>query len=198
MKYEKLPDDTEADPRSPTHDGQHHSSSSTAPLTQVTLREDPVSKPTKEQVAWRDLPEKRQLAILTLARLSEPLVHSSIQAYMFYQLRWFDPSLPDSTISAQAGVLHASFTAAQFLTAMLWGRIADSPKFGRKTVLVIGLCGTSISCLGFGFATSFWQALACRVLGGVTNGNVGVMRTMYVPSSSCTFVYTIRKWLTLL
>lgn len=36
----------------------------------------------------------------------------------------------------------ASFTAAQFLTAMLWGRIADSSQFGRKTVLLIGLGGT--------------------------------------------------------
>lgn len=62
---------------------------------------------------------------------------------MFYQLRWFDPTLPDSAISSQAGVLSASFTAAQFLTAMMWGRIADSSRFGRKTVLMIGLGGTS-------------------------------------------------------
>ncbi|KAF5010023.1 hypothetical protein FDECE_3802 [Fusarium decemcellulare] len=131
-----------------------------------------------ESVAWSDLPQKQQLFIITLARMSEPLVQSSLQAYMFYQLKWFDPDLPDSTISAQAGVLHASFTAAQFVTAMLWGRVADSPRAGRKTVLLIGLCGTSLSCLGFGFATSFWQALVFRTIGGATNGNVGVMRTM--------------------
>jgi MFS family permease len=35
-----------------------------------------------------------------------------------------------------------------------------------------------ISCLGFGFAKTFWQALAFRLLGGITNGNVGVLRTM--------------------
>jgi hypothetical protein len=35
-----------------------------------------------------------------------------------------------------------------------------------------------ISCLGFGFSTSFTQAIICRTLGGVLNGNVGVMRTM--------------------
>jgi MFS family permease len=100
------------------------------------------------------------------------------KAYMFYQLKWFDPSLPDSTISSQAGVLHASFTASQFLTAMMWGRIADSKRVGRKTVLLIGLLGTSISCLGFGFSTTFWQALLFRTVGGATNGNIGVMRTM--------------------
>jgi MFS family permease len=100
------------------------------------------------------------------------------QSYLFYQLKWFDESLPDATISAQAGTLTASFTAAQFLTAMLWGRVADSHRAGRKTVILIGLCGTAISCLGFGFSTSFWQALFFRTLGGITNGNVGVMRTM--------------------
>ncbi|EFX03310.1 major facilitator superfamily transporter [Grosmannia clavigera kw1407] len=132
-----------------------------------------------EVVRWRDLPHKGQLTVLTLARLSEPLVQTSLQSYMFYQLRSFDPSLPDSTIASQAGILNASFTATQFLTAMLWGQLADSPRFGRKHVLMIGLSGTMLSCLGFGFSQSFWQALFFRSLGGATNGNIGVLRTIY-------------------
>ncbi|KAM3512146.1 hypothetical protein MY11210_004210 [Beauveria gryllotalpidicola] len=132
----------------------------------------------KKPVAWKDMPQKRQLAILTLSRLSEPLVQTSLQAYMFYQLKWFDPELPDSTIATQAGIMHASFMAAQFVTALLWGRVADSRRAGRKTVLLIGLVGTSLSSLGFGFSTTFWQALVFRTLGGATNGNIGVMRTM--------------------
>ncbi|KAI1814442.1 MFS general substrate transporter [Poronia punctata] len=132
----------------------------------------------KQVVAWKDLPRKDQLLVITLARLSEPLTQTSLQAYMFYQLQWFDPTLPDAVISNQAGVLHASFTAAQFVTAMLWGRIADSKLAGRKTVILIGLLGTLISSLGFGFSTTFYQALFFRCLGGITNGNIGVMRTM--------------------
>jgi hypothetical protein len=31
---------------------------------------------------------------------------------------------------------------------MLWGRIADSSRFGRKTVLMIGLAGTCEYLLG--------------------------------------------------
>jgi MFS family permease len=58
----------------------------------------------------------------------------------------------------------------------LWGRASDHG--GRKRVLLIGLSGTMISCLGFGFSTTFWQALIFRMLGGALNGNVGVMRTM--------------------
>lgn len=152
-----------------------------ATVAQTPAEPRPGNEPQKEKkqtVSWKDLPRKTQLVVITLTRLSEPLVQTSLQAYMFYQLKWFDPSLSDSVISGQAGVLHASFTAAQLLTAMMWGRVADSSRFGRKKVILIGLTGTMISCLGFGFSKTFWQALFFRCLGGVTNGNVGVLRTM--------------------
>ncbi|PWY86051.1 hypothetical protein BO70DRAFT_370135 [Aspergillus heteromorphus CBS 117.55] len=132
----------------------------------------------EKTVSWFSLPHKSQLAILTIARLSEPLTQTSLQAYMFYQLKSFDPSLPDSTISTQAGILQGSFTAAQFLMSVWWGRLADAEWMGRKRVLLIGLFGTSISCLGFGFSKSFVTAAVFRTLGGVLNSNVGVMRTM--------------------
>ena len=138
----------------------------------------PMPRGKSQLVAWKDLPNKKQLAILTLARLSEPLTQTWLQAYMFYQLKSFDHTLPDSTIASQAGILGGSFAAAQTLTAMLWGRAADSTWFGRKRVLLIGLLGTCFSCVGFGFTRSFWQAVVFRVMGGALNGNVGVMRTM--------------------
>jgi MFS family permease len=115
---------------------------------------------------------------------------------LFYQLKSFDETLSDATIATQAGIMHASFTAAQFLTAMLWGRVSDSEWGGRKMVLMIGLLGTCerkiyhvnstnfadimlvLSCLGFGFSQTFWQAILFRTMGGALNGNVGVMRTM--------------------
>ncbi|KAF2223824.1 major facilitator superfamily domain-containing protein [Elsinoe ampelina] len=131
-----------------------------------------------QQVSWSALPRKDQLILLTLARLSDPLTQTSLQAYMFYQLKSFDPSLPDSTIASQAGFLQAAFTGAQFLTAILWGRMADWDGMGRKRVILVGLMGTSIGALGFGFSQSFYMALFWRAVGGALNGNVGVMRTM--------------------
>lgn len=134
---------------------------------------------TKEKpVSWRALPRKDQLFVLTLARLSEPLTQTSLGSYLYYQLQSFDPSLPDSTISYQAGIVQAAFPAAQFLTAILWGRFADSEHGGRKRVLYIGLLGTMCSTIGFGFSHNFAMAVAFRSLGGVLNGNIGVMRTM--------------------
>lgn len=132
----------------------------------------------EEPVTWLSLPNKGQLAILTLARLSEPLSERSLAAYMFFQLKWFNPSLPDSTITSQGGLLTAAFAGAQFFTAVWWGRAADHPRIGRKTVLLVGLTGTAIASIGVGFSTSFTQAIFFRALAGALNGNIGVMRTM--------------------
>jgi MFS family permease len=129
-------------------------------------------------VTWSSLPQKSQLAVLTLARLAEPLSERSLSAYMFYQLRWFDPSAPDSTIASQGGIMTAAFAAAQFVTAVWWGRAADTPWIGRKNVILIGLIGGCISTIGIGFSKSFAQALVFRTFAGALNGNIGVMRTM--------------------
>lgn len=136
------------------------------------------SKADDKPVTWLSLPKKGQLAVLTIARLSEPLSERSLAAYMFFQLKWFSPSAPDSTITAQGGLLTAAFAAAQFFTAMWWGRAADTPWIGRKKVLLIGLTGTAIASIGVGFSKTFYQAIFFRALAGALNGNIGVMRTM--------------------
>lgn len=144
----------------------------------------PPSAPEQEEepVSWRALPHKSQLAFLTLARFSEPLTQTSLQAYMFYQLKTFPTASgeppSDSTVATQAGALAAAFTGAQFLTALLWGRCADSEYMGRKRVILVGLLGTAVGSLGFGFSKSFPAAVFWRAAGGSLNGNMGVMRTM--------------------
>jgi Na+/melibiose symporter-like transporter len=136
------------------------------------------SKAKNKTAAWSSLPKKGQLALLTASRLAEPLTQTSLQSYMFYQLKSFNPSQSDADTSSQAGMLLAAFTVAQFVTAMPWGRAADSERMGRKRVILIGLLGTMVSCIGFGFSRSFGEVVFWRCLGGALNGNVGVMRTM--------------------
>lgn len=137
-----------------------------------------IAKAQKKPVPWRALPRKDQLLILTLARLAEPLFQASLQAYMFFMLQSFDPSLSDAEISTQAGILAGGFTAAQCLTAVWWGKAADSKRIGRKNIVLVGLVGSFFSSIGFGFSKAFWSALLFRCLGGALNGNVGVMRTV--------------------
>lgn len=129
-------------------------------------------------VSWMTLPRKSQLFILGLCRVFDFLQVASLQAYMFYQLKSFDETLPDSTISNQAGVLQGAFTAAQLATAIAWGRVADAHWGGRKFVLLFGLIGTSLSCIGVAFSTTFAWAVFFRAFGGAVNGTVGIIRTM--------------------
>lgn len=149
------------------------------------FRDDVEATPLRDQftikpqpVTWMSLPRKDQLAILFFSRLVDFLQVASLQAYMFYQLKSFDPGLSDAAISSQAGLLQGCFTGAQVATAMLWGKAADSSSGGRKMVLLIGLVGTAVSCIGYGFSTTFWQAAMFRILGGGINGTVGIIRTM--------------------
>lgn len=128
-------------------------------------------------VTWMSLPQKKQLAILGLCRVFDFLQIASLQAYMFYQLKSFDENLSDSDVSTQAGILQGAFTAAQFATAIPWGRVADAEWGGRKFVLLVGLLGTALSCLGVAFSKSFAQAVFWRSFGGAINGTVGIIRT---------------------
>lgn len=159
----------------PFEDNPHHDAESLRPLTPI--REKPVQRHSGAAgpVTWMSLPRKDQLAILFLGRLVDFLQVASMQAYVFYQLKSFDASLSDAQISQQAGLLQGCFTGAQVLTAILWGKAADARWCGRKTVLVVGLGGTALSCLGYGFATSFFWAALWRAFGGAINGTVGIM-----------------------
>jgi hypothetical protein len=129
-------------------------------------------------VTWMSLPRKGQLVLLGLCRVFDFLQIASLQAYMFYQLKSFDPNLSDSDVATQAGILQGAFTAAQFATAIPWGRVADAEWGGRRFVLLVGLIGTAASCLGVAYSTSFAQAVFWRSFGGGINGTVGIIRTM--------------------
>jgi MFS family permease len=144
------------------------------PLTPAGFEEKPAgSKP--GPVTWMSLPRKDQLLILFISRLVDFLQVASLQAYVFYQLKDINRNLTDAQISQQAGLLQGCFTGAQVMTAILWGKAADASWCGRKTVLVVGLGGTAVSCLGYGFATTFFWAAFWRAFGGAINGTVGIM-----------------------
>ncbi|KAK3390920.1 major facilitator superfamily domain-containing protein [Podospora didyma] len=118
---------------------------------------------------------KRQLLILALCRICEPIAFMSIFPYIFHMVKDFNITQDESKISFYAGMVTSSFTFAEFSTGFLWGRLSD--KIGRKPVLLMGLAGTGISVLAFGFAPNLPVALFARALGGLLNGNIGVLQT---------------------
>ncbi|KAK6540559.1 hypothetical protein TWF694_009350 [Orbilia ellipsospora] len=133
-------------------------------------------------VTWSSLPHKSQLLILAACRLSEPLSNTCLLPYLYYLIRSLDKASDNgqkpsnSSISRQAGLLVAAFALAQFATSMLWARLAD--RFGRKPVIVYPLLVSIIANLGFGFGTTIPAVMFWRLVAGIANGNIGVMRTM--------------------
>src|SRR5947208_8737088 len=96
----------------------------------------PEGKKNVDAVGWRDLPNKDQLFLLALCRLSEPLSNTCLLPYIFYLMRSVLAAGDDSAgrISRLSGVLVAAFPLAQCATSMLWARFADS--LGRRPAVV--------------------------------------------------------------
>jgi MFS family permease len=62
------------------------------------------------------------------------------------------------------------------LTSMLWGRLSDL--YGRKPAILLGLAISVVANLGFGFSRTIGMLVFWRLIAGMANGIVGVMRTM--------------------
>jgi predicted MFS family arabinose efflux permease len=129
-----------------------------------------------DTVTWMSLPHKPQLFILALCRLSEPLSNTCLLPYLYYLIRSLQSSSTSGSISRQGGLLVALFALSQFATSMPWAWIANH--WGRKPSVVIGLTLSIIANLGFGFSKTIPAAMCWRVVAGIGNGNIGVMRTM--------------------
>lgn len=99
----------------------------------------------------------------------------SIFPYIYYMIVSFDITSDTRQIAIYVGMVTSAFTFAEFLSGFAWGRISD--RVGRKPVLLAGLAGTALSVLVFGFAPSLPVALVARALGGLLNGNIGVIAT---------------------
>lgn len=116
-----------------------------------------------------------QLFILAICRLAEPVALASCFPYAWVMVRDFNVG-DESNASFYAGIFISAFALSESLTGMFWGSFSD--RIGRKPVLLLGCAGTMLSLLIVGLSTNFWAALAGRVVGGLLNGNIGVIQTM--------------------
>lgn len=117
-----------------------------------------------------------QIFVISIMRFLEPLAFTSLFPYVYFMIRDFHIAEDETGISKYAGYLSASFAFSQFLFGIKWGSISD--RIGRKRVLVIGLFGTSVALLTFGFSPNYYIALMARLAMGAVNGNIAVLRTM--------------------
>jgi MFS family permease len=71
-------------------------------------------------------------------------------------------------------VLISSFTAAQLLSAPMWGRVSD--QYGRRPALLMGLGMAALAYLVFAYATSLWLLVLSRVVQGAGGGTTGIVQ----------------------
>lgn len=79
------------------------------------------------------------------------------------------------------GLLVASFSIAQLLSAPMWGRFSD--KYGRRPALLVGLGAAGVAYVIFAFADSLWLLFLSRLVQGAGGGTVGVIQA-YVADST--------------
>ncbi|KAF3916631.1 hypothetical protein ABW20_dc0104299 [Dactylellina cionopaga] len=128
-----------------------------------------------EDEGWLSLPKKKQIIILALCRLSEPISNTSLLSYVYYFIKSLPGADTPEQIAWRAGVIYATFSLCQFVTGMIWGRLSDI--YGRRPVVVMGLLGSVLASLGLGFSKSFYWAVSMRMLSGASNATSGVIRT---------------------
>ncbi|KAG8158000.1 hypothetical protein KVR01_012272 [Diaporthe batatas] len=147
--------------------GSCHLSLNLANRSKVYKSQSTMATSTNAKVSWMSLPRKDQLFVLCLMRFAEPVVSASIGS--------LDLTLTSAEVIRQVSILKSAFTLSQCISILFIGKIADSSWGGRKLALLIG---TLIASTAFGFIRNFHQALALRVIEGLLNGNIAVMRTM--------------------
>lgn len=72
------------------------------------------------------------------------------------------------------GLMVASFSIAQLLSAPVWGRVSD--RYGRRPALLAGLSASAIAYVVFAFADSIALLFLSRLVQGAGGGTVSVIQ----------------------
>lgn len=72
------------------------------------------------------------------------------------------------------GLVIASFSLAQLVSAPLWGRLSD--RYGRRPAILLGLLVSSVAYVVFAYAGTLALLLASRFVQGFGAGTVGVLQ----------------------
>jgi MFS family permease len=75
----------------------------------------------------------------------------------------------------QVALLFAAYSFGGIFGEIYWGRSSD--RRGRKRILILATAFAAVSYVAFAYVTTFWLALAIRVVTGFFSGTVGVCQS---------------------
>ncbi len=119
--------------------------------------------------------KNRNLVIVSLIALINALGYGIIIPILYTYSTKF--GLTD----AQNGLLFALFSACQFISTPIIGRLSD--KYGRKPLLAISVAGTALSFFMAAFAPNAIILFLARALDGLTAGNIPVVSSVISDST---------------
>ena len=88
------------------------------------------------------------------------------------------PALVGSLTGSQAdqafwyGVMTFAFGLANFFASPVLGALSD--KYGRRPVLLLGICGLALTFFATALATAVWMLILVRLMGGAMQANLSV------------------------
>jgi MFS family permease len=129
------------------------------------------------------LPEKKavtavpwkKVIVLLLCMLTEALSLTQLFPYVAFMVEDFGVAKDAKEVGMYAGFIASAFSLAQFFSSFFWGYASDL--FGRRPVMLVGMAGTTLFTVLFGFSQTLWWAISVRALAGLMNGNIGVAKT---------------------
>ena len=130
--------------------------------------DDPSSGGTAQSVTPVPWGKVSLIGLVMFANMFSSSLFTPVAPFMVIE---FYPDLDEEDIGFYAGWLTSVFQLGQLFGAIIWGRVSDH--HGRRPVMLLGLVGTFVFVIGFGFSSTFEAALFCRFLWGFLNGNVG-------------------------
>ena len=126
----------------------------------------------------RLIQRRSKLIVFALALLANSVSIANVFPYAPYLVLHLGLTDDKRKLGFYAGYLMASYQLGQLLSSYPLGKLSESPKFGRKKVMLLGLASCTLPQIVFGSSPSFALALAMRFLMGLLNGIVIAAKAM--------------------
>ncbi|TFL01704.1 major facilitator superfamily domain-containing protein [Pterulicium gracile] len=121
----------------------------------------------------------KQLSLVFAIQFTEPVAATVIYPFITQLVRETGITGGDERKNGYyAGLIESMFFLTEALTVYQWGRASDSPRIGRRRVLLLGMLMSTFAVLAFGLSKNFWMLMLTRGILGTCNGNIGVSKAV--------------------